>query len=253
MKLDIKKPLLFTAILSPVIIVGTLFVGIYQFNSFNTEIQSQLLEQFGKYEIFLLGVTIQGLIIASACAFFGYILANKTGLLKAFLFERRKLIKTLIITIVGGVVFSFDYWTFGKLMPEINELTEATLTPVGFISAVLYGGIIEEILLRIFLMTLFVFLSWKIFFKNIEKEQIPSGIFIAANILSAILFAAGHLPATMSFFGDLTPLLIIRCFLFNGSFGIVFGWLYKKYGIQYAMVGHMGFHIISKLIWLIFI
>jgi len=76
---------------------------------------------------------------------------------------------------------------------------------------------------------------------------------VVANVLAAVIFAAGHLPATINIFGSLTPLLIFRCFLLNGSFGIVFGWLYQKYGIQYAMLGHMGFHIVSKVIWLVLV
>ena len=49
-------------------------------------------------------------------------------------------------------------------------------------------------------------------------------------------------------FGTLAPLVLLRCFLLNGGLGLVFGWLYRKYGIQYAMIGHAGAHIISKLI-----
>lgn len=29
--------------------------------------------------------------------------------------------------------------------------------------------------------------------------------------------------------------------------------MYRKYGIQYAMLGHMGCHIVSKLIWMILV
>ena len=35
-------------------------------------------------------------------------------------------------------------------------------------------------------------------------------------------------------------LVLLRCFLLNGELGLVFGWLYRKYGIQYAMIGHAG-------------
>ena len=75
----------------------------------------------------------------------------------------------------------------------------------------------------------------------------------AANVLAALVFAAGHLPATLMIFGQLTPLLLVRCFLLNGGFGILFGWLYRKYGIQYAILGHMMAHMVSKLIWFLFV
>ena len=97
------------------------------------------------------------------------------------------------------------------------------------------------------------FVFWKVFCRKAAKEEIPEGIFIVANILCAMVFAAGHLPATVSMFGGLTPLVVFRCFLLNGALGMVFGWLYRKYGIVYSCIGHMGTHIISKLIWLLFL
>ena len=50
-------------------------------------------------------------------------------------------------------------------------------------------------------------------------------------------------------FGELTAPVLVRCFLLNGGFGLLFGWLYRKYGIQYAMLSHALLHIISKLVW----
>ena len=54
-------------------------------------------------------------------------------------------------------------------------------------------------------------------------------------------------------FGQLTPLILVRCFLLNGGLGMLFGWLYRKYGIQYAILGHMMAHMVSKLIWFLFV
>ena len=38
-----------------------------------------------------------------------------------------------------------------------------------------------------------------------------------------------------------------------GSFGLLFGWLYRKYGLRYAMIAHGGCHVVSKLIWILFL
>jgi len=116
---------------------------------------------------------------------------------------------------------------------------------------VLYGGIVEEIMMRLFLMSLLAWLGWKIFFRRREKP--PVGVIAAANVIAALLFAAGHLPATAMIFGTLTPLILLRCFLLNGGFGLFFGWLYRRYGIQYAILGHMLAHMVSKLIWAWFV
>jgi membrane protease YdiL (CAAX protease family) len=75
---------------------------------------------------------------------------------------------------------------------------------------------------------------------------------VIANVIASILFAVGHLPATAQLLG-LTPMIIARCLLLNGGLGLLFGWLYRKYGLRYAMIAHGGCHIISKLIWILFI
>lgn len=63
----------------------------------------------------------------------------------------------------------------------------------------------EELMLRLFVMSLLSFILWKLFFRRCNNKQIPAGVFIVANIISAMLFSAGHLPATASMFGELSP------------------------------------------------
>ena len=41
--------------------------------------------------------------------------------------------------------------------------------------------------------------------------------------------------------------------IYGGGLGLFFGWLYRRFGIQYAMIGHALAHIVSKLIWFIFL
>ncbi|MBR4766947.1 MAG: CPBP family intramembrane metalloprotease [Clostridia bacterium] len=98
-------------------------------------------------------------------------------------------------------------------------------------------------------MTLIAFIAWKLFFR--KEEAVPVKVLIAANIIAALAFAAGHLPSTITLFGTLTPMIVFRCFLLNGAFGLIFGRLYRKFGIQYAMLSHALLHIVSKTIWLI--
>ena len=109
---------------------------------------------------------------------------------------------------------------------------------------------VEEVMMRLFFMSLLVLIISKLFCKN--EKNIPMKVFAAANIISALLFAAGHLPGTMAM-TTLTPLLLLRCFLFNGGLGLCFGYLYRKYGIGYAMIAHGFAHLISDLLMIIFI
>lgn len=253
LKRTIKKPLQFVAVLLPLIIVGSIFTGIYSFSTYTPDMQHEIISTIGSYELVILAGTMQSVFYASVAGFLGYILSEKTGLMRSFRFEKDKFAKTSLITVVSGILFSLDYWTFGRILPEIAEIYESKITVSNFIASVLYGGIVEEILMRLFLMSLFALIIWKLFYRSIPKEEIPCRVFIAANILAALLFAAGHLPATVGIFGELSPILLIRCFLLNGGFGIVFGGAYHKYGIQYAILSHIGCHIVSKLIWLVLI
>lgn len=192
-------------------------------------------------------------LLAAVCGRLGYALSRAVGLMGPLGLKKEKLLPTLGVTLGCGVFFSLGYWTFGRWLPQVRESYESgllTRRPDNWLSYVFYGGIIEEVLLRLFCMSLAAFLIWKLFFRRYDKEEIPRGVFMAANVLCALLFAAGHLSATASMYGSLTPLVLVRCFLLNGGLGLAFGWLYRRYGVQYAMLGHAGAHTISKLTWL---
>ena len=223
-----KKPLLFALCLLPIAIVAGIFVGLYQLDIYSDEIIAEVVAQLGSTDLLVVISAVQTVGYALFCGYFGCILADKIGLWKPIKFEKKNLVITLAISLVGGIVFSLDHWTFGNIIDGIQEATKVGLTTNSVIASILYGGIIEEVMLRLFFMSLIAFVVWKLFFKKYDKENIPTGVFVIANVVAAILFAAGHLPATISTFGELTPLILFRCFLFNGGFGLVFGWLYRK-------------------------
>ena len=249
-----KKPFLFSAAILPLIVAAVILTAFYQIQLYPADIIAGAVNQLGSKTALIILSAVQGSLLVAACCFFGYILADKTGLWIPLYIERDKLFKTIALATSAGLVFSLDYWTFGACEPLIqSSITGAGLSAAGFGAAVLYGGIVEKILMRLFLMSLIAFILWKLFFRNTSKNKLPDKIFISANIISALLFAAGHLPATAAAFGALTPMLLARCFLLNGGFGLLFGLLYHRYGIWYSMAAHMLVHIVSKAVWLILI
>lgn len=247
-----KKTLLFVAAVLPAAVIGGLFTGIYTYAGYAEPVKQQLCDLLGGYAQYLMIVVLQSTLYAVICSFFGYILADKTGLLRAFTLEKRKLATTVTVAVICGAAFGMDYWIFGSHIPEVAEACR-NVTFSSVMASVLYGGVIEEVMLRLFCMSLIAFILWKVFYRAVPKEKIPVRIFAVANVIAALLFAAGHLPATFLTFQTVDALVIIRCFLYNGGLGLVFGWLYRKYGIQYAMIGHAGTHIVSKWIWLLFL
>ena len=246
-----RKSLFFSLSLLPFAIVGGIFVTLYQIDLYPAEMLEPAIEQLGSVGVLVAITALQTAFYALFCGFIGSLLSQQLGLWKRFTLSKQSVMVTLLLSVLMGVLFSLDYWTFGAAIPLIRESASVGMTVSGVIASVLYGGVIEEVMLRLFFLSLAAWVLWKVFFR--KREKLTDGIFWAANILAAILFAAGHLPATAATFGELTPLLLIRCFLLNGGFAIGFGWLYKKYGIGYAMLSHVLVHIVSKLIWLIFI
>ena len=241
-----KKALKFTLPLLPVALIAGYFVTGYQLEILDPALYEEALAQLGSAWVLTVIAMVQTLGYALFCGVLGYILAQKTGLMKPIRFAKKPLLVTLGLSLAFGVLFSLDYWTFGAMMPELrNGLDSISLN--NWLASILYGGIVEELMLRLFFMSL---IAW-ILQKLLKKQT--TGILIAANGIAALLFAAGHLPATLMTFGSLTPMLLFRCFLLNGGFGLFFGWLYRKHGIQYAMIAHATLHIVSKLIWTLFV
>ena len=233
-------------------IIGGFCCGLYLLDSYPPDIVQQITDQ--GFTPFLAGLVSAyqaagyGLVLGAL----GIVLAKKTGLWKdETKIENKPLLAAIVIAIIDGVgIILPDLLYFGNYIPAVRESYLAKPTAVFILGAVIYGGVIEEVMLRLFLMSLIVFLLHKIFGK--DKETPAVWMLVTANIIAALLFAAGHLPTTYMLMG-ITPMILIRCFLLNGTFGLLFGWLYRKYGLRYAMISHAGCHVISKLIWILFI
>jgi len=146
-------------------------------------------------------------------------------------------IGTLII--LGLEVFFFQPAMIKDLGDAANALNLQTSQPAawkGFLAS-FYGGIAEEILLRLFVMSFFVWLGHFVS-KTAEGKPTAAVIWIA-NILAAVLFGLGHLPALAPLV-PLTSIVIVRTIVLNGLLGIVFGWLYWKRGLEAAMISHFS-------------
>lgn len=231
-------------------LIGTLLIGESLLDVYPPELQE---------EIFSQGIDKITIIIVTALQYAGYglilgvlgiILAKNIGLWYDKLsIELKSTVFAMVVGIVAGsAMILFDALWFGKVVEAIADSYLVKPTALAVIGYMTLGGIVEEVMLRLFTMSLVVFLLNKIV-KDCKNSEI---IFVIANVISAILFAAGHLPLTQILFG-LTPLVVFRCFLLNGGIGLLFGRLYRKYGIHYAMIAHAMCHLVSKLIWIIFI
>lgn len=241
---DLKLSIIFTVI---GLIAGGL-IGLFQAASFTEEFRQQIISQGGSIEILLVAAVIQSGILTFITTFFGLTLARKVNLELNFKFEK----DSFILSALFGLVFAFiipasDKFLFSQYLPAEAGAYEFSL--LRFASSVLYGGIIEELMLRLFLMSLLVLILWRIFAKSKDRLSIPDWIYISSIFISAIVFAAGHLPATAQTIGLSGP-IIIRSFMLNGIGGIGFGYLYWKKGLAYAILAHMLTHVFMQLIFM---
>lgn len=248
----IKENWKFFAFMILICIIGGYFTTIYTLQSFDQSLLEETIKQIGSKELFIAVSVAQISLYAVIFAGIGIILSNKIGLWKKFEINKKAIIGVIVISILGGLGLSVvDRYIFGSFINPVLHSYDNKPTFEYIVSAFTYGGVFEEILMRLFLMSLFSWIIAKIFYR--KEKEIPTKVFAISNIITALLFAAVHIPATIKTFGYIDGLLLFRCFLMNGAFGIAFGWLYRKYGIGYSMLAHFGAHLISKVIWLLFI
>lgn len=98
-----------------------------------------------------------------------------------------------------------------------------------------YGGIVEETLCRLFLVGLFVWLL-----ALLNHGHAAPWMYVAAIVLAALLFGAGHLPALFASGAHPTAFAVMRIVGLNAIVGTFFGGVYWKYGLEHAMVAHFS-------------
>ncbi len=207
--------------------------------------------------VLVTGQIIQSVVSSAFTIFIGLYFAKKVGLglpvLEGWLEGRevKSYLKSILgisvgLGIIAGIlIIGFDY-LFSFAGVTIN-VAQASINPPawqGFLAS-FYGGINEEILLRLFLMTI---IAWVIFKIKKTKEGNPTstGMWLAI-VLAAVIFGAGHLPGLMAV-TTFTPLIIIRTIIINAVGGIIFGWLYWKNGLESAMISHFSADIVLHVI-----
>lgn len=229
---------------------GGYFTGIYLYDMYPAEMIQEIESQGITKELLGVVSAIQSLGYGIILGALGIFLSKKIGLWKDEFTIGNGLKEVILVSIIGGCsMILFDLFLFNQFSQAIADsyLVKPTLSYV--VASVMYGGVIEEVMLRLFFMSLIAFALNVVFNKN---KEISNTILIIANVISAILFASGHLPATIATIG-LSPMILFRCFLLNGGIGLLFGRLYRKYGISASMFAHAGCHIVSKFIWILFV
>lgn len=257
-KTDVKVSLIFTAIG----ILAGVFLGLFQMDTIKADPSRMeiILRQLPRLELLVVVSMFQTGLIAFICSFFGLKLARKVNLgspmIESLFYKHEKkipitrsgIIISIVIGILSAVVIACsDKFIFQNLIPQIKPSAGYVFSSVYFFGSVLYGGVIEEVIMRLFFISLVVFGLNKLVAKQGNNSMNVCWIHWAAILLAALVFAAGHLPATGQLLG-LSTITIIRSFVLNGLAGIGFGWLYWRKGLEYAVMAHMLTHMVNQLI-----
>lgn len=189
------------------------------------------------------------LVLVTASALLGAVTAHRVGFRSALagLPDDRPLPWGSVL--LGGVVlaavlagldalwapFLGDAWA--RLQAEQAGGTRLTALILG----VGYGGLAEEVMMRWGLMSALVWALARLTAAG-RRPYPPSWVFLSAAVLSAAVFAAGHLPALAAAV-PLTPALVARTLLLSLVAGVAYGALYWRRGLEAAMLAHAGTHL----------
>jgi len=201
--------------------------------------------------VLMASIAQSGLLVALV-VWLGVLLAPKVGL-SAPAFEaavtRQSVVAALrpqlLPGLLGGLLGGVGLFAIGGYAPaELADVEQPFTVPL--VARVLYGGITEELLLRWGLMTVLVWMAWRLLQRRKGTPQIVYIWF--AIVVSAFLFGAGHLPAAAAQVGTLTADVAAFVVGANAVFGVLFGYLFWRYGLEAAIIAHAFAHVVSHVV-----
>jgi hypothetical protein len=210
--------------------------------------------------LLLIASFIQPLLLMSLAIVVGLSLCSKTELRSELVekangkesfigFEKNIAIAVIYGILTGTLIILFDY-AFIHYVEPIPEGTAFSERSVALtIAGMLYGGIVEEILLRWGLMSFFVWIIHKIFEKT---KATPSAFnYWSSNSVVGLLFAAGHLPAVFAMFEDPSAAFLTRTIILNTIAGVIYGYLFFSKNLETAMIAHASTHLAMTVLTVI--
>ena len=117
--------------------------------------------------------------------------------------------------------------------------------PMPLATKLLYGGVVEELLTRWGLMSLFVWVAWKI---ARSPTVVPGWAYVVGAIVAALLFAAGHLPLLYLLMPHPAAVMITAVLVGNAVPGLMFAWAFRRFGLEAAMLAHALAHLFSTAV-----
>ena len=199
---------------------------------------------------------VQGVTNFGVAAGLGVLLARKIGLgapiLEGWLYRRAVRVPARFVAIgsgmgiaVGLVLLVLIRSPLGASLSNMPVASEGAMPLWKRFLASFYGGIGEEIVMRLFLLSLVIWLLGLVLKGRSSRHSVI--IFWVANFLVAVAFGAGHLPLARSL-GPLTPQLVIVVITLNAFAALPFGYLYWSRGLEAAILAHFSADLVLHVI-----
>ena len=192
----------------------------------------------------------QTLFMILVMSFVGTALSSRTGLhaplLEALLQGKAwfnsfqiTMVPTVLYSLLALIVFCGLYYRLVEtILDEQSLQAMAKLrSALGWDGCILYGGVVEEILVRWGLMNLVMFFAL-LFFRQNSNLVVWSSI-----IFSGVMFGIGQIPAYIAAGCVSSRRFIYSILLLSLWQSLVFGFLFWQYGLISSMLAHMLFHL----------
>ena len=183
---------------------------------------------------------IQPAILTMACAVLGWWFHQRTGLGAPVLIAalagndwQRPLLRGVPGAVAVAVATAVILVAYGLGTQDAAVVTPQLDSPL--IARLGYGGVGEEIIARWGLLTGFMALAMRL-------GRGRDAAFWIANAAAALLFALGHFGALFAMVAHPSAALMAAVVLGNFVPAMGFGWLYRRHGIESAMLAHGGAH-----------
>ena len=158
--------------------------------------------------------------------------------------------RSLLVALLTGVlcalaIAALDRTLFTAAAGLLAASGPGAIAPWKGLLASLFGGITEEVLMRLFALSLLAWILARLAGQG--QSGLSPAIFWSANIATAVLFGLGHLPAIAELV-ELSSALVARSLLLNAIVALPAGWFFCRRGLESAMACHFAADIVLHVL-----
>jgi membrane protease YdiL (CAAX protease family) len=147
-----------------------------------------------------------------------------------------------ITSVLVALAFGIDPATLAEM--GTTALMESYPAPWKWFLISLHAGIAEEIFFRLGLLTVLAWLGGRL--RRDQRGRLSEGVFWAANLLAGLAFGFAHLSGGMPY--PKMPAIMARIVVQNAALGVVLGWLYRRWGLESAILAHFFVDVVFYVI-----